>query len=118
MEQRRENLRCAADLIIEHADQVIPTAEGVLRSIRVSARLNDKGQWVNPPSHTEVSYTRRNATPQLGAVNHNQEKIPPASATVLSDETPPTLIDSAAIRNRRNPLKINAPPPFLIGSKP
>jgi hypothetical protein len=47
MEQRRENLRFAAD-------QVIPTAEGVLRAIRVSARLDNKGQWVNPPSHAEA----------------------------------------------------------------
>jgi hypothetical protein len=59
MELRRENLRFAAELIIEHADQVIPTAEGVLRAIRVSARLNDKGQWVNPPSRAEVTYTNR-----------------------------------------------------------
>jgi hypothetical protein len=112
MEQRRENLRFAADLIIEHADQVVPTAEGVLRAIRVSARLNDKGQWVNPPSHAEISYTNRPSTAQLGAVNHKVEEIPAPAATILSEETPQNLIGSPAIRNRRNPLKLNAPVPF------
>jgi hypothetical protein len=112
MEQRRENLRFAADLIIEHADQVVPTAEGVLRAIRVSARLNDKGQWVNPPSRAEISYTNRPSTAQLGAVNHKVEEIPAPAATILSEETPQNLIGSPAIRNRRNPLKLNAPVPF------
>jgi hypothetical protein len=112
MEQRRENLRFAADLIIEHADQVVPTAEGVLRAIRVSARLNDKGQWVNPPTHAEISYTNRPSTAQLGAVNHKVEEIPAPAATILREETPQNLIGSPAIRNRRNPLKLNAPVPF------
>ena len=112
MEQRRENLRFAADLIIENADQVVPTAEGVLRAIRVSARLNDQGQWVNPPSRAEISYTNRPATPQLGAVNHNFEEIPAPAASILSEETPANLIGSPAIKNRRNPIKTNGAPPF------
>jgi hypothetical protein len=50
MEQRRENLRFAADLIIEHADQVIPTAEGVLRAMRgnFERRIAPKLNWFRP----------------------------------------------------------------------
>jgi hypothetical protein len=54
--QRRANLRLAAESIIEWAHQTeIPSADSVLRAIRVAARINDRGEWVEPPSHIIVS---------------------------------------------------------------
>jgi hypothetical protein len=66
LQQRRANLRFAAELIIEHADAVVPTAESVIRAIRISARINDEGQWVEPPSHVIVSSGGRVTAPQYG----------------------------------------------------
>jgi hypothetical protein len=79
-QQRRANLRFAAELIIEHADSVVPTAEGVLRAIRASARINDDGQWVEPPSHVIVSTGGRVAAPMYGPlpqISMTQVVLPP-----------------------------------------
>ena len=79
-QQRRANLRFAAELIIEHADSVVPTAEGVLRAIRASARINDDGQWVEPPSHVIVSTGGRVTAPQYGPlpqISMTQVVLPP-----------------------------------------
>jgi hypothetical protein len=47
-ERRRENLRFAAELLIEHADQAQPDANAILRAIHACARINDRGEWVEP----------------------------------------------------------------------
>jgi hypothetical protein len=47
-QRRRENLRFAAELLIEHADQAQPSPDAILRAIQVCARLNDTGEWVEP----------------------------------------------------------------------
>jgi len=47
-QRRRENLRFAAELLIEHADQAEPSPEAILRAIQICARLNGSGEWVEP----------------------------------------------------------------------
>jgi hypothetical protein len=47
-ERRRQNLRFAAELLIEHADQAQPDANIILRAIHACARINDRGEWVEP----------------------------------------------------------------------
>ena len=47
-QRRRENLRFAAELLIEHADQAEPSPDAVLRAIQICARLNGSGEWVEP----------------------------------------------------------------------
>jgi hypothetical protein len=66
LQQRRANLRFATELIVEHADAVVPTAESVIRAVRIRARINDEGQWVEPPSHVIVSSGGRVTAPQYG----------------------------------------------------
>jgi hypothetical protein len=67
LQQRRANLRFAAELIIEHADAVVvPIAESVIRAIRISAHINDEGQRVEPPSHVIVSGGGRVTAQQYG----------------------------------------------------
>jgi hypothetical protein len=46
--ERRQNLRFAAELLIEHADQAQPDANIILRAIHACARINDRGEWVEP----------------------------------------------------------------------
>jgi hypothetical protein len=54
-QRRRENLRFAAELLIEDVDQARPGPDTILRAINTCARLNDRGQWVEPVKHVVVS---------------------------------------------------------------
>lgn len=53
--QRSRNLRFALGLIIEEAECVRPTTEGIVSAIRAYTRLTDAGEWIEPPSHVIVS---------------------------------------------------------------
>jgi len=54
-QRRRENLRFAAELLIEHADQSEPSPDAILRAIHICARLNGSGEWVEPVKRVIVS---------------------------------------------------------------
>lgn len=53
--RRSRNLRFALEQIIEDAEHVRPTAEGVVSAVRAYTRLTDSGEWVEPPAHVIVS---------------------------------------------------------------
>jgi len=53
--QRSRNLRFALGLVIEKAEYVTATAEGIVSAVRAYARVTDAGEWVEPPSHVIVS---------------------------------------------------------------
>jgi hypothetical protein len=53
--RRDRNLRFALGRIIEHADRVWPTPDSIVRAVHAFARINDEGQWVEPPAHVIVS---------------------------------------------------------------
>ena len=62
--QRSRNLRFALGLIIEEAELVRPTAEGIVSAIRAYTRLTDAGEWVEPPAHVIVSSGSALLTPR------------------------------------------------------
>jgi hypothetical protein len=51
----RENLRFAAELLIEDVGQARPGPDTILRALNTCARLNDGGEWVEPVKHVVVS---------------------------------------------------------------
>ncbi|MGH9740380.1 MAG: hypothetical protein ACRD4X_17600 [Candidatus Acidiferrales bacterium] len=53
--RRDGNLRFALGRFIECVDYVTPTADSIVRAVHHFARLNDQGQWVEPPAHVIVS---------------------------------------------------------------
>jgi hypothetical protein len=53
--RRGRNLRFALEHIIENAEAITPTAEAVIRAVHAYTRLNDAGQWIEPPAHVIVS---------------------------------------------------------------
>jgi hypothetical protein len=57
--RRRENLRMVVEKVLEDVDYVdTPTASALLRAVRTLACINERGQWVEPPTaHTVVSVT-------------------------------------------------------------
>jgi hypothetical protein len=54
-DRRRLNLRFAAESLVEEVNCVDPCADAVLRAIRVCTRLNDRGEWNEPPSRVIIS---------------------------------------------------------------
>jgi hypothetical protein len=131
-QQRRANLRFAAELIIEHADTVVPTAEGVLRAIRASARINDDGQWIEPPSHVIVSTGGRVTAPQYGPlpqISMTQEVLPapippPATAQPINVQlapAQPSIARPEALQFDFVPVELaqlEVPPAELAPSQP
>ncbi|MGA9882790.1 MAG: hypothetical protein WBQ34_03620 [Candidatus Acidiferrales bacterium] len=53
--RRNGRLRFALGRFIECVDHVTPTADSIVRAIHHFARINDQGQWVEPPAHVIVS---------------------------------------------------------------
>lgn len=66
-ERRRTKSIYALEAIIEKAESVVPTAEGVIRAIRACSLINERGEWHDPPSHVIVSGTRGYAPNSLPA---------------------------------------------------
>ena len=55
LERRRMNLRFAAKTLVEESTCVAASADTVLRAIRMCTRIDDRGEWHEPPSHVIVS---------------------------------------------------------------
>ncbi|MHB8411054.1 MAG: hypothetical protein ACYDDI_03810, partial [Candidatus Acidiferrales bacterium] len=53
--RRRLNLRFALERIVERVGEVPVTANAVIRSIRAITRINDAGEWVDPPARVIIS---------------------------------------------------------------
>jgi hypothetical protein len=53
--RRNRNVRFALGHVIEEAARVMPTADAVIRAVRAFTRVNDDGQWVDPPQHFILS---------------------------------------------------------------
>jgi hypothetical protein len=53
--RRNRNLRFALGHLIERVQDVEPTADSVVRAIHAFARINDEGEWTEPPAHVIVS---------------------------------------------------------------
>jgi hypothetical protein len=54
--KRRLNLRFAMERIVERVNEVPVTATAVIRAARAITRINDAGQWVDPPSHLVIHH--------------------------------------------------------------
>ena len=58
---RLTKLRSAAEMIVEQVEAVTPSADAVLRAIRASCFINDRGEWHEPPRR--VIYIREPHSP-------------------------------------------------------
>jgi len=54
-ELRRQNLRCVIEPILEYTHYLRPTACDILNAARAYSRINDYGQWVDPPKEVVIS---------------------------------------------------------------
>jgi hypothetical protein len=52
---RDRNVRLALGHIIEEAERISPSADSVLRAVRMLSQIDENGVWVEPPAHVIVS---------------------------------------------------------------
>src|SRR5690348_1921070 len=57
--KRRLNLHFAMERIVERVNEVPVTATSVIRAARAISRINDSGEWVDPPSRVIVTHINR-----------------------------------------------------------
>jgi len=53
--RRNRNLRFALGHLVERVQDVQPTADSVIRAMHAFARVNDEGEWIEPPAHVIIS---------------------------------------------------------------
>ena len=51
---RLARLRCAVDMIVEHARNVVPNANQILKAIYTASHINNRGQWIERPAVVRV----------------------------------------------------------------
>ncbi|MGH9776066.1 MAG: hypothetical protein ACRD50_14095, partial [Candidatus Acidiferrales bacterium] len=59
---RQRNVRAALEYIIEQVEDIAPTCtDVVIRAVRAYTRINDRGQWVEPPRRLIVTHLNSTA---------------------------------------------------------
>ena len=134
--RRRLNMRFALERIVERVGEVPVTASAVIRSIRAITRINDAGEWIDPPSRVIISRedavepqrtsahksSRRKPSPH-NSRRAKQQPQPPASTifkpALLEEISPeeiehaeqhPDVVAQRAAEQRSKAAKAPAPP--------
>jgi len=81
--KRDRNLRRALGHIIHEADRVSPSADSIVRAVRMFAHINARGDWVNPPTHVIFS-----SGPRLSDQHSRSEQSRRASPAAPLSDTP------------------------------
>lgn len=138
--RRRLNMRFALERIVERVGEVPVTASAVIRSIRAITRINDAGEWIDPP--TRVIISREDSSepqPSRGAKSsrHNSRRAtrqsPPPAATIFepalleeisheevehAEQHPDIVAQRAAEKLRQEAAKASVPPEIIIELSP
>jgi hypothetical protein len=83
---RDRKLRFALGHIVERAMDVTPTADSIIRAVHAYTRVNNSGQWIEPPAHVIVS---------SGAALRNDRAVPDSSRPAF--EPPASGIELPAL---------------------
>jgi hypothetical protein len=67
--KRSLNLRSALEYIIEESERITPSAEGIVKAMRAYTRINDVGEWIDPPTKHIVQVIAIPATQDGNAAN-------------------------------------------------
>ena len=124
--RRRDNIRLAAEKILERVDEIgTPSAMDIIRAVRTLACINERNQWVEPPKtrvivyHTERAanismpespesprpeLSSRNSQPQVGSVSSSPL---PLSQTAVACSSPITC-HSPLPSNRQTPPQLES----------
>jgi hypothetical protein len=92
-DKRSRNLRSALEHIIEDAERVKPTAEGVIQAIRAYTRVNRAGEWIDPPTHVVVSSGSSLASNSLNTA------ASPSTVTEIQRDLPTSQLVAPVVQN-------------------
>jgi hypothetical protein len=102
---RLTKLRCAVEMIIEHANAVTPSADAVIRAIHACCLINDRGEWHEPPRRVIYIHKSHDATARGSAPDQTASEEDPAS-----DDSAP---QSATHATAADPTGVSVSPPSI-----
>ena len=107
--KRRLNLRFALERIVERVNEVPVTANAVIRAARAVSRINDSGEWVDPPSRLIVEHVNADESRQSERRKlRKTEKIAKSRPVPTFD---PILLDEPSDSASCELPRINGKPP-------
>ncbi len=110
--QRRRNAIRSLEFIIEKAESIVPTANEIINAVRACSRLNDEGQWIDPPKQRIITYVDEHGNPLPASAKDAAKSTPQPKTTDVTNVTSPKTrgnqSPTPAIRNWFNSLKTNA----------
>lgn len=133
--RRRLNLRFALERMVERVSEAPVTASGIIRCVRAITRMNDAGEWIDPPSRVIISRedsvesqrtsahksSRRNSS---RAARKSNPPAPPIFEPALLEEISPEEVEHAeqhpdvvaqrAAEKLREAAKPTVPPQILF----
>jgi hypothetical protein len=99
--RRAGKIRRSLEFIIEHAERCVPSADAIIRAIRLYACITDDGKWLEPPK--QVIYTMQHASPPIA---ESAPPPPPPQASPQASSSPEVapganenLIENQKIKN-------------------
>lgn len=119
--KRRRNAISSLEFIIEKAESVVPTANDIINAVCACCRLNQEGQWLDPPQQRIVTYVDERGNP-LSA--HAKEAATPgpqtetsrvanvASPKILQNQSPTPGIRNWFISLKTNVTRLIQSPTF------
>lgn len=93
--RRRLNLRFALERIVERVGEVPVTASGVIRCVRAITRMNDAGEWIDPPSRVIIS--REDAVEPQHTSPHKSSRHNSSRATRQSQPPAANIFEPALL---------------------
>src|SRR6185437_1244406 len=103
---RRLNLRFALERMVERVNEAPVTASGIIRCVRAITRMNDAGEWIDPPSRVIISRedsVEPQPSPHRKSSRHNSSrtnrKSNPPAATIFE----PALLEEISPEELQHP---------------
>jgi hypothetical protein len=110
--QRRRNAIRSLEFIIEKAESIVPTANEIINAVRACSRLNQQGQWIEPPKRYIFTHTDEHGNPlpthTEDAAKSNSQPETPHVTNVTSPKISQNQSPTPSIRNWFISLKTKA----------
>jgi hypothetical protein len=110
--KRRRNAITSLEFIIEKAESIVPTANEIINAVRACSRLNQQGQWIEPPKRYIVTHIDEHGNPlpthAEDATNLNSQPKTPHATNVTSPQSSQNQSPTPGIRNWFISLKTKA----------
>ena len=84
--RRSRNLRFVLENLLERVDKVKVTAHAVIRAVRAYTRINDAGEWIEPPTRIIVSSGSPSLLSSPALTQHAQRALPARTACTEPSE--------------------------------